>query len=89
MQPVMTAQRIGSYSPRTIGSGSGRRRCIVGAVDLKIKGGEIVGIAGVSGNGQSELIEAISGQRPIRDGRIFVNGKPFVIAGSAADCPDK
>jgi ABC-type uncharacterized transport system ATPase subunit len=49
----------------------------VKAVDLKIKGGEIVGIAGVSGNGQSELIEAISGQRPIRDGRIFVNGKPF------------
>lgn len=49
----------------------------VQAVDLKINGGEIVGIAGVSGNGQSELVEAISGQRPIKDGRIFINGKPF------------
>ncbi|PLX36396.1 MAG: ABC transporter ATP-binding protein [Hyphomicrobiales bacterium] len=49
----------------------------VQAVDLKIKGGEILGIAGVSGNGQSELVEAISGQRPMSDGRIFINGKPF------------
>jgi len=49
----------------------------VEAVDLRIHGGEIVGIAGVSGNGQSELVEAITGQRPLRDGRIFVNGRPF------------
>lgn len=49
----------------------------VEAVDLKVNGGEIVGIAGVSGNGQSELVEAISGQRPLRDGRIFINGRPF------------
>ncbi len=49
----------------------------VQAVDLKITGGEIVGIAGVSGNGQSELVEAISGQRPLKDGRIFIDGKPF------------
>ncbi len=44
---------------------------------LKIKGGEVVGIAGVSGNGQSELVEALAGQRPIRDGRVFINGEPF------------
>ena len=50
---------------------------VVEALDLKIKAGEIVGIAGVSGNGQSALLEAISGQRPIRDGRIFIHGKPF------------
>jgi simple sugar transport system ATP-binding protein len=49
----------------------------VEAVDLKIRGGEILGIAGVSGNGQSELVEAISGQRALKDGRIFINGKPF------------
>ncbi len=49
----------------------------VAAVDLKIAGGEVLGIAGVSGNGQSELVEAISGQRPMQDGRIFINGKPF------------
>jgi len=49
----------------------------VEAVDLKINGGEIVGIAGVSGNGQTELVEALAGQRPLKDGRIFINGKPF------------
>ena len=49
----------------------------VEGVNLKIAGGEIVGIAGVSGNGQSELVEAISGQRPLRNGEIVINGKPF------------
>jgi simple sugar transport system ATP-binding protein len=47
------------------------------SVDLKVKAGEIVGIAGVSGNGQSELVEVLSGQRDLDDGRIFVRGKPF------------
>jgi simple sugar transport system ATP-binding protein len=46
-------------------------------VNLKVAAGEIVGIAGVSGNGQSQLVEALSGQRPISDGRIFVRDKPF------------
>ena len=46
-------------------------------VNLKVHSGEIVGIAGVSGNGQSQLIEAISGQRPLTDGRIIVKQEPF------------
>jgi simple sugar transport system ATP-binding protein len=47
------------------------------SIDLKVKAGEIVGIAGVSGNGQSELVEVLSGQRDLDDGRIFIKGKPF------------
>jgi len=47
------------------------------SINLKIKGGEIVGIAGVSGNGQSALVEALSGQRPLSDGGIFIHGEPF------------
>ncbi|BBE74702.1 ABC transporter ATP-binding protein [Oharaeibacter diazotrophicus] len=47
------------------------------AVSLKVHAGEIVGIAGVSGNGQSELIECLSGQRPLADGRLFVKGQPY------------
>lgn len=47
------------------------------ALNLKVKAGEIVGIAGVSGNGQSALVEVLSGQRPLTDGRIFIYGKPF------------
>jgi simple sugar transport system ATP-binding protein len=46
-------------------------------VNLKVHGGEIVGIAGVSGNGQSELVEVLSGQRDVTDGRILVKQKPF------------
>jgi general nucleoside transport system ATP-binding protein len=52
-------------------------RPAIHALDLKVKAGEIVGIAGVSGNGQSALVEVLSGQRPIRDGRLFIHGKPF------------
>lgn len=52
-------------------------RPAIHALDLKVKAGEIVGIAGVSGNGQSALVEVLSGQRPLKDGRIFIHGKPF------------
>jgi ABC-type uncharacterized transport system ATPase subunit len=52
-------------------------RPAIHAVDLKVKAGEIVGIAGVSGNGQSALVEVLSGQRPLKDGRLFIHGKPF------------
>ncbi len=46
-------------------------------VNLKIKGGEIVGIAGVSGNGQSALVEVLAGQRPLTDGEITIHGEIF------------
>jgi len=49
----------------------------VEAVNLKIKAGEIVGIAGVSGNGQPELMEVLTGQREPKSGRIFIKDKPF------------
>lgn len=47
------------------------------AISLKIHAGEILGIAGVSGNGQSALIEVLSGQRVLKDGRIFIDKKPY------------
>ncbi|MEP0234816.1 ABC transporter ATP-binding protein [Roseibium sp.] len=47
------------------------------AVSLKVHKGEILGIAGVSGNGQSELIEVLSGQRIPSDGRIFIDKQPY------------
>ncbi len=49
----------------------------VDGVSLKVGAGEIVGIAGVSGNGQAALVEVLNGQRPMRDGRIFIHDKPF------------
>jgi general nucleoside transport system ATP-binding protein len=47
------------------------------AVNLKVHAGEIVGIAGVSGNGQSALMEVLSGQRPLSDGAIRIHGDAF------------
>ena len=46
----------------------------IGPVSFDIRAGEIVGIAGVSGNGQSELIQALTGLRPVKDGRIELKG---------------
>ncbi|GAA0513966.1 ABC transporter [Paractinoplanes deccanensis] len=42
----------------------------VDAVDLTVRAGEVLGIAGVQGNGQTELVEAIMGLRPVRAGTI-------------------
>ncbi|QYR20933.1 ABC transporter ATP-binding protein [Paenibacillus sp. sptzw28] len=42
---------------------------------LEVRAGEIVGIAGVEGNGQSELVEAITGLRKVEEGKIFVQGQ--------------
>lgn len=46
----------------------------VDGVSLEIAPGEILGIAGVEGNGQTELIEAIAGLRAVRSGSIHVRG---------------
>ena len=55
----------------------GEGRPVINAVNLKVRAGEIVGIAGVSGNGQSALVEVLAGQKPLRDGRIFIDDRPF------------
>ncbi|MEL7358797.1 MAG: ABC transporter ATP-binding protein [Cyanobacteria bacterium J06560_6] len=49
----------------------------VRGASLTVHAGEIVGIAGVSGNGQKELIEVLSGQRIPTEGRLQVNGEPY------------
>ena len=48
----------------------------VRGLSLQVRAGEIVGIAGVDGNGQTELIEAIAGMRqPARPGRSMLAGR--------------
>ena len=44
-------------------------------VDLEIRSGEILGLAGVTGNGQTELLEALSGIRKVESGEIYLEGK--------------
>ncbi|ACD51885.1 UNVERIFIED_ORG: heme ABC transporter ATP-binding protein [Clostridium botulinum] len=42
---------------------------------IEVKAGEILGVAGVEGNGQSELIEAITGMRSVQSGKVYFEGK--------------
>ena len=49
----------------------------VRGLDLSVRSGEIVGVAGVSGNGQRELMQALTGQRPRAGGDVRVAGEPF------------
>ena len=46
-------------------------------LSLTVHSGEILGVAGVSGNGQRELVQAIGGQRAIDAGEILAFGSPF------------
>ncbi|MGI9018174.1 MAG: ABC transporter ATP-binding protein [Euzebya sp.] len=50
----------------------------VAACDFQVRAGEIYGIAGVGGNGQRELVEAIAGMRPASNGTITVEGRNIV-----------
>jgi ABC-type uncharacterized transport system ATPase subunit len=49
----------------------------VHGLSLQVRAGEILGVAGVSGNGQRELVEALVGQRARLGGTVHVNGKPY------------
>jgi simple sugar transport system ATP-binding protein len=52
-----------------------RLEIAVDGVDLEVRAGEIVVIAGVQGNGQTELVEAITGLRPVDSGTITICGQ--------------
>ena len=52
-----------------------RLEMAVKGVDLDVHAGEIVVIAGVQGNGQTELVEAITGLRPVDSGQITIGGQ--------------
>lgn len=49
-------------------------------VSLDVHAGEIVGIAGVSGNGQRELAETIAGMRPVRSGTVWLGERDITLA---------
>ncbi|MFL5508010.1 MAG: ABC transporter ATP-binding protein [Gemmatimonadaceae bacterium] len=59
---------------RNLGVVGSRGIRVVDDVSFTVKPGEILGIAGVEGNGQTELIEAIAGLRPVAGGQILVDG---------------
>jgi len=64
-----------SVTALTVEGDTGMRA--VSDVNLEVRAGEIVGLAGVSGNGQRELVEALIGQRPSVAGEIRVEGERY------------
>ena len=54
-----------------------RKQIVVADVSLEVRAGEILGVAGVQGNGQRELVEALTGLRSIESGRILVEGQEY------------
>ena len=71
-------------SVRNLTVKDGRGVTMVDNVSFDVRAGEIVGIAGVAGNGQSELLEAIAGIRKPASGEILLYGKPIGNADPAA-----
>ncbi|WP_227268891.1 ABC transporter ATP-binding protein [Roseobacter weihaiensis] len=53
-------------------------------IDLQVRAGEILGIAGVAGNGQSELLEVLGGYAD-GTGEVMLNGHPLALSGTGAD----
>jgi len=72
-RPIAAApdQGLAAQNLSVMGSRGNR---VVDDVSFAVKPGEILGIAGVEGNGQTELIEAIAGLRPVASGRILIDG---------------
>ena len=51
-------------------------------ISLDVRAGEVIAVAGVAGNGQSEFFDAISGERPLaRNGMICIDGEPCGLSG--------
>jgi general nucleoside transport system ATP-binding protein len=61
-----------------------RGRVAVDRVSLEVRAGEIVCVAGVQGNGQTELVEAIVGLRPAAGGSIRIHGRDVTFASPRA-----
>lgn len=64
---VLTVENLSSDNDRGL--------LAVNNVTFSVKEGEVLGIAGVEGNGQTELLEVIMGLRPAKSGDVFINGK--------------
>jgi general nucleoside transport system ATP-binding protein len=74
-EPVLAVDNL------VVGDDRGQR--VVDGVSLEVKAGEILALAGVQGNGQTELVEAITGMRPPRSGSVRFDGRD--VTGWAPD----
>lgn len=76
-RPAVPAQAPVGLEVRDLTVNNDRGVAAVRALSLQVRQGEIVGLAGISGNGQKELVEALLGQRRHLQGEIHVAGAPY------------
>lgn len=77
-QPRDTGETVFEVKGLTVEDSRGIE--VVKNLNLIVREGEILGLAGIDGNGQTELVEALTGLRPIKSGEIWIKGKQ--VAGS-------
>jgi len=75
-KPVDPAARI-RLAMRDISIDDDRGHAAVRSASLAVRSGEILGIAGVSGNGQKEMVEALVGQRRVKTGEMEIAGDAY------------
>jgi general nucleoside transport system ATP-binding protein len=75
-EPLLTVENLSVLDDRALHA--------VSDVSFQVRAGEIVGIAGVDGNGQSELIDAVTGLRSAESGRVVVGDKEVTNEGARA-----
>lgn len=80
-RPVRPGRPVLTVRDLEVADDRGIRR--VKGVSFEVRAGEIIGIAGVAGNGQSELLEAIAGIRAADRGEILIAGRPVRVASNA------
>lgn len=80
-QPVPTRPRL-EIKDLTVKDDRGRE--VLHAVNLSVPAGRIIGIAGVEGNGQSQLVETITGLRRAEAGRVTLDGRDIADRGPRA-----
>jgi general nucleoside transport system ATP-binding protein len=73
-EPLLTIEDLHALSELGLGA--------VNGVSFDVRRGEIVGLAGVDGNGQSELVEALSGLRKVEAGSVRLEGRD--VTGASA-----
>lgn len=84
--PQQRTERVDSPSDVVLGVSElvvAGRQTTVGPVSFEVRTGEVLGLAGVAGNGQEDLVEAIMGLRPAAGGNVTVSGKNLTRASVA------
>jgi ABC-type sugar transport system ATPase subunit len=79
MSAVITASASNDISPIALSARGLRAGARLRGVEFELRQGEILGVAGLQGHGQEELLDALAGYRKLDDGEITLDGAPIAV----------